>query len=156
MRPSICLFYYSFLFHIRFHVGQDGHGAHEHVQRVAAHAQFHHGQQPAYASKSSATPGHNIPVGLGGPWAVWECGWGPFLRVMRDYTHKPCCRETSIQRLPRHLKRCPVWGNQKGKGTERCGAQQGLFPVFKREKSTNLQGNKSGIKKMLFGKKKCG
>lgn len=50
MCPSICLFYYSFLFHIRFHVGQDGHGAHEHVQRTAAHAQLHHGQQPAYAT----------------------------------------------------------------------------------------------------------
>lgn len=84
MCSSICLFYYSFLFHIRFHVGQDGHGAHEHVQRAAAHAQLHHGQQPAYASKSSATPGHDIPWGLGSPWAVWECGWGPFLCTMKD------------------------------------------------------------------------
>lgn len=153
MCSSICLFYYSFLFHIRFHVGQDGHGAHEHVQRAAAHAQLHHGQQPAYASECSATPGHHIPLGFSGPWAVWECGWGPSLCAMRDYTPKPCYRGTGPQRLPWHLKRCPVWGDQKGKGAERCGAQRALFPDFKREKSSNLQGNKSRIKKCCLGKK---
>lgn len=155
MCSSICLFYYSFLFHIRFHVGQDGHGAHEHVQRAAAHAQLHHGQQPAYASKSSATPWQGIPTGFGGPWAVWECGWEPFLPAMRDYGPKTCCRETGTQRLSGHLKRCPISGNQKRKGTERCGAQQAFAPDFKREKSSNLQGNKSGIKNAVW-KKKCG
>lgn len=152
MCPSICLFYYSFLFHIRFHVGQDGHGAHKHVQRAAAHAQLHHGQQPAYASKSSATPWHGIPSGLGGPWAVRECGWGPFLCAVRDCGPKPCCRETGTKRLPWHLERRPIWENQKGKGIKRCGAQQAFFPDFKREKSSNLQGNKSGIKNVVWKK----
>lgn len=153
--PSVCLFHYSFLFHIRFHVGQDRHGAHEHVQRAAAHAQLHHGQQPAYASKCSATPGHDIPhvpPGLGVPWAAQERGWGPFLWVMRGY--RPCCRQTGTERLPWHLKRCPVWGNQGRKGTERCGAQQALFPDFKRGKSSNSQGNKSGMKNAVWRKKR--
>ena len=56
------------------------------------------------------------------------------------------------QRLPWHLKRYLIWENHKGKGAVRPSAQQGLFLNFERERSSNLQGNKSGMKKQFSGK----
>lgn len=115
MSSSICLFYYSFLFHIRFHVGQDGHGAHKHVQRAAAHAQLHHGQQPAYASESgTAVPalGGLLPAGAGGNEGVPppRC----FMRVMspKHAAGKPAPKTDAL-----------FWRRHKGEGAESNGAR---------------------------------
>lgn len=98
------------------------------------------------------SPRHDAPSGLGSPGGVRERGWGPFLRRVGELRTQTTLQGNQQQRLPQHLKRCPIWENHKGKGTVRPGAQQALFLNFKKRKILKFTRQQIWDEKNLFGK----